>query len=144
MESCYLSQIVDWKDFEQFVAQLYRDDPNLIVQHDITLTGKSGAKRQIDVLVTSRVKFHTIITLIECKYWKVKVDRATVDVVAAAIEDLNISKGVIFTTIGYEEGAQSYAKSKSIDIFIVRELKDEEWGLPGRGHAPLKLYSKKC
>ncbi len=93
--------------------------------------GKSGARRQVDVLITHKTKLHTYTTLVECKKWKEKVDRSVVDVLYAAIEDLNASKGVIFTTSGYEEGAEKYASSKNIDIFVVRELTQEEWGLPG-------------
>ena len=60
------------------------------------------------------------------------MDGDRVDVLAAKIEDLNASKGVIITTIGYEKGAELYAKHKNIDIFVVRELTEEEWGSPGR------------
>lgn len=44
---------------------------------------------------------------------------------------------MIFTTKGYQQGAETYAKSKNIDIFVVRDLLDEEWGEPGRN---LLLY----
>lgn len=128
----YLDKIFDWKEFELFVKKIYEVDPNLIVEHNVTLVGKSGAKRQIDVLITQKSKLHTYITLVECKKWKKKVDRARVDVMVASIEDLNASKGVIFTTNGYEEGAEKYAASKNIDIFVIRELNDKDWGLPGR------------
>ena len=39
---------------------------------------------------------------------------------------------MIFTTKGYEKGAKTYASSINIDLFIVRDLTEEEWGLPGR------------
>lgn len=41
-------------------------------------------------------------------------------------EDLNASKGVIFITVGYEAGAEKYAKSKNIDIFVIKDLTQEE------------------
>lgn len=128
----YMDKLIDWKDFELFIQQMYKTDPNLIVEHDVTLIGKSGAKRQIDVLITQKTKLHTYKTIVECKKWKEKVSRNIVDIVWAGMEDLNASKGVIFTTSGYEEGAQKYAESKNIDIFLIRELLPEEWGAPGR------------
>jgi hypothetical protein len=128
----FIDQLFDWREFEAFVQALYAEDPNLVVEHDVTEEGKSGARRQTDVKVTQRNKLHTFVTLVECKRWKDKVDRQRVDVLAASIEDLGASKGVIFTTSGYEAGAEKYAKSKNIDLFVVRDLTDAEWGLPGR------------
>jgi hypothetical protein len=130
--SAFLSRVIDWKEFELFVADLYRESDELTVDHNVTETGKSGAKRQIDVRVVQRTKLHTIKILVECKFWKSKVDRPVIDSLFAAIEDLNANKGVIFTTVGYEEGALLYAKSKNIDIFIIRDVKEDEWGKPGR------------
>lgn len=123
---------------------MYQEDANLRVEHDVTLVGKSGARRQIDVLITQETKLHKYITLVECKRWKEKIDRSIIDVLYASIEDLNASKGVVFTTSGYEAGAEKYAASKNIDIFVVRELTNEEWGLPGRRiHFYMHLYASK-
>ncbi len=128
----FLNKIIDWKEFEKFVAELYKDDGDVTVEHNVTLKGKSGADRQIDVLITRRTKLHSYQTMVECKYWKNRVERSVVDIVYAGMDDLNISKGVIFTTTGYEAGAVEYAKAKNIDIFLVRDLTPEEWGLPGQ------------
>lgn len=123
-----LENFIDWKDFEKFVAGMYSDDSELKVEHNVTLIGTSGRKRQVDVLVTQTTKLHTYKTLIECKFLKTKVDGDVVDKLAAAIEDLKANKGAIITTIGYEAGAIDYAKSKNIDIFLIRNVLDNEWG----------------
>jgi hypothetical protein len=128
----YLDEIFDWGKFELFVKEFYKSDGELIVEHNVREKGKSGRRRQTDVKVTLKTKLHTYITLIECKRWKNKVDGDRVDVLAAKIEDLSASKGAIITTVGYEKGAELYAKHKNIDIFVVRELTEEEWGSPGR------------
>jgi hypothetical protein len=128
----YLSRLFDWQRFETFVAELYKGSDDVEVSHNVTEHGKSGSKYQVDVLIIQKTKLHSIKILVECKFWQAKVDRHIVNVLAAAIEDLSANKGVIFTTVGYEEGAIHYAKSKNIDIFIVREVKENEWGQPGR------------
>lgn len=132
LKSEFMNKLIDWNDFECFIQKMYEEDPNLTVQHNVTLVGKSGAKRQIDVLVKQKTKMTTMITIVECKRWKQRVNRGIIDIVSAAIDDLNANKGVVFTTSGYEEGAIEYAKYKNIDIFLVRDLLDEEWGRPGR------------
>ena len=131
MES-FLSKLIDWKGFEQFVANMYQNAEEVEVLHNVTEIGVSGAKRQIDVLVLQKSKLHIYKTIIECKFWKDKVSRDRIDVLAAAITDLRANKGVMFTTQGYEEGAINYARDRNIDIFIVRDVLDGEWGKPGR------------
>lgn len=130
--AAFIDQLVDWRKFEKFVGRLFSDDPNVVVEHDVTEAGKSGASRQIDVKLTHKVGDITYVTIIECKRWKDKVDRQRIDVLAATLEDLRASKGVLFTTSGFEEGAEVYARDRGIELFVVRDLRDEEWGLPGR------------
>ncbi|WP_019098337.1 restriction endonuclease [Pseudomonas putida] len=123
--------VKDWNGFEKFVAHLH-EDGEVTVSHDQTLTGKSGATRQIDVVVEHQKGPYKYLTLIECKYWKDSVKREQIDVLHASMLDLNASKGVFFTTKGFQRGAQKYAESKGITLYKVRELTDEEWGLPGK------------
>lgn len=123
--------VEDWNGFENFVAKLH-EDGEVEVLHNQTLTGQSGATRQIDVLLRHNKGPYSYLTLIECKYWKEKVKREQIDVLYASMLDLNASKGVFFTTSGFQRGAQKYAESKGITLYKVRELTDPEWGLPGK------------
>jgi hypothetical protein len=132
MNHPFIDRLIDWKDFERFVHDMYAEDDRLKVEHNVTVTGKSGARRQIDVRFTHHVKDHTYITVAECKRWKEPVTRERIDILDATIEDTDAAKGVMFTTSGYETGAQQYAQAKNIDLFLVRDLTDQEWGLPGR------------
>ncbi|KPG98320.1 hypothetical protein AEQ67_13270 [Pseudomonas sp. RIT-PI-q] len=123
--------VKDWGGFEQLVKSMH-ESGSVEVEHNVTLTGKSGATRQIDVLLKHHCPPYSYLTLIECKYWKRKVERANIDVLAMSISDLSAAKGVFFTTVGYQEGAEIYARSMGITIHVVRELTDDEWGLPGK------------
>lgn len=128
----FLSKLIDWKEFEKFVASIYEDSENVIVKHNVTEIGKSESPRQIDVLVLQQTKLHTVKYVIECKRWKAPVDRDVVDKMVATVEDVGADKGAIFTTKGYEDGALKYAKQKNIDLFLVRDLLDSEWSELGR------------
>ncbi len=114
------------------MRDLYETHPDLEVEHNVTEAGKSGAPRQTDVKFTHRAGGHTYVTLVECKRWKEKVSRDRIDVLASSKRDLNAAKGVMFTTAGYEPGAEAYAKQEGIELFTVRDLTDDEWGRPGR------------
>jgi hypothetical protein len=137
--SGFMSKYYDWASFETFVKDLYEGDGDVTVQRDVTEVDRYGAKRQTDVKITRRSRFHRFTTLVECKRWKDPVSRDRIDVLAASIEALGANNGAIFTTTGFEEGAIAYAKGKGIDLFVVRDLTPEEWGLPGR-HISLHLH----
>jgi Restriction endonuclease len=123
--------ISDWGGFEKLVAKLH-ETGSVAVQHNVVLVGKSGAPRQIDVLVRHKEGLYEHLIIVECKYWKEHVSRLHVDALIAAVNDLNASRGVIFSINGFQEGAVTAAKHAAIDLFQVRELTDVEWGLPGR------------
>lgn len=140
----FMQKLLDWKEFERFVARLYDGSDAVDVQHDVTMHGRSGAKRQVDVLVSVRQPLHTLPILIECKRLKERVDRPRIDVLAAAVDDLGAARGAMFTTVGYEEGAELYARDRKIDLFVIRDLEAREWGLPGRIiRFDLNLFSHK-
>jgi restriction endonuclease Mrr len=136
----FMHKYFDWATFEGFVKELYEKDGDVVVERDVVEVDRHGAKRQVDVKITLRTRFHTFVTLVECKRWKDRVGRDRVDVLAASIEGLGANKGAIFTTTGFEEGAVAYAKSKGIDLFVVRDLLPQEWGLPGRHILLLHAY----
>lgn len=132
--------VKDWGGFEKFIADL-NSTGEVTVEHDVTLTGQSGAPRQIDVLITHQVGLYQHKILVECRYWKQKIKRTHVDAMAFAVKDLGASKGVFFTTKGYQSGAKTVAEKNNIDLFLVREPTDAEWGSPGR---KICLYLQVC
>jgi len=123
--------VQDWGGFERLVADLHRTG-TVTVERAVVLTGRSGVPRQCDVVVRHREGLYEHLVIIECKHWKKSVSRLHVDALTATVADLNASKGVIMTSKGFQSGASDYAKHVGIDLFLVRELTDEEWGLPGR------------
>ncbi|EMW2234510.1 restriction endonuclease [Enterobacter hormaechei] len=132
MKNGFMHKYYDWADFENFIKELYQEEGDVYVERDVTEIDRYGAKRQTDIKITRRTRFHNFITLVECKRWKERVSRDRIDVLASSIDALGAQNGAIFTTTGYEEGAIAYAKGKGIEIFVVRDLTDKEWGLPGR------------
>jgi predicted helicase len=123
--------VADWGGFEKLVAQL-NETGSVTAEHNVTLVGRSGAPRQIDVLARHRNGLYEHLVVIECKYWKDGVSRLHVDALVNAVRELNASRGVIFSVAGFESGAITQAQNDGIDLFKIRELTDEEWGLPGR------------
>jgi hypothetical protein len=123
--------IEDWGGFEKLVAELH-ETGEVTVEHDVVLKGRSGTLRQIDVLVRHKQGLYEHLIVVECKYWNYRVERLHVDALATTVREVGASRGVIFSTKGFQSGAITQAEHEKIDLFIVRELTEEEWGLPGR------------
>lgn len=123
--------VKDWGGFEKLVAALH-ETGDVTVEHNVQLVGKSGAPRQIDVLLKHKQGLYDHIVVVECKYWNTAVERLHVDALATTVREVGAAKGVIFSTKGFQSGALTQAANDNIDLFTVRELTDEEWGLPGK------------
>ncbi len=123
--------IKDWGGFEELVAELHKTG-DVTVERNVVLTGQSGAPRQIDVVLRHKSAFYEHLILVECKYWKRRVRREQVDAFVTAVRDLRAARGVIVSTKGFQQGAVTQARLDGIDLFTIRELSKEEWGLPGR------------
>jgi hypothetical protein len=130
--------VVDWGGFERLVAQLH-ETGHVSVEHNVKLVGRSGAQRQIDVLVRHTEGLYEHLIIIECKHWNSRVKRQDIDEMAVTIRELGASRGVIFSTKGFQKGAIRQAKHETISLFRLREPTDAEWGLPGR-HVDVWLH----
>lgn len=134
-----LSEIfTDWGGFERFIAQLHQTG-SVTVEHNVILTGRSGASRQIDVLVRHKEGLYEHLIVVECKYRKSPIKRHHVDALATTIREVGASRGVIFSTEGFQRGAIEQAEHENIGLFKLRPLEDDEWGKPGR-HIDLWLH----
>lgn len=113
--------VENWSGFEDLVAELHASG-EVTVERDVKLKGKSGAERQVDVLIRHKVGFYEHLIVIECKYLKRRVARQVVDAMITTVDDLNASKGVIFTNRGFQKGALILAKQSGIELYEVRDV----------------------
>jgi len=123
--------IIDWGGFERLIAELHKTG-EVKVEHNVILPGHSGAPRQIDVLVRHKQALYEHLIVVECKYHKTPIERLHIDALATTVREIGASRGVIFAMNGFQSGAITQAKHENIDLFTVRDLTDEEWGLPGK------------
>ncbi|WP_158616556.1 restriction endonuclease [Corallococcus sp. CA054B] len=117
----------DWRELELFIKGIYQDVEEIHASHDLTITDADGAPRQIDVLLDFKKGPHNYKTIVECKHWKSNVERQNIDVLIMTVQKTRASKGVFFTTRGYQSGALTTAKANGIDAFLVRDPHDGEW-----------------
>jgi hypothetical protein len=130
--------VEDWGGFEQLVAKLH-ETGDVKVERNVILKGRSGAPREIDVLLRHKQGLYEHLVVVECKYWNRNVKRRDVDSLIATVREVGAARGVIFSSKGFQSGAITQAAHDTIDLFTVREPTDSEWGAPGR-HVNLYLH----
>jgi restriction system protein len=90
-------------------------------EHRETLTATDG-EYEIDIVVKfTALGGASFITLVECKNWKNRVKRTTVQELLGKIQSTGAHKGIIFTTSEYQSGAVSFAKAHHIGLVIVAD-----------------------
>jgi hypothetical protein len=123
-----LSDIVeDWGGFEEFAELLFKNSPNVTVERNVKLYGRSVTPRAIDVLIRQRTPpTSEIRVIVECKYLNKNVERTEVDALRTVVNETQCHKGVILSRLGFQKGTIDAAKELDIDLFTVRDFRAAE------------------
>lgn len=113
------------KRYEKFVESIYQtltiSDKNTIVEHDVNVKGHDGT-RQIDLLIKSKVADHDLITVVECRDYKSRLDVTHVDGFHSKMIDINANKGVLVTTKGFSLKAKNKANRLGITLCLAADV----------------------
>lgn len=107
-------------EYERLVAATIQD-LNLAgakqVCHQRDFVGKmTGRKIKVDVSFELELHEFTVLCLVECKWYNHKVDVSEVEEFRSKMEDIGAHKGLMFTTVGFQDGAVKYAKAYGIGL----------------------------
>lgn len=117
-----------WKKFEEFVANIQEHlTPNTKVTKNEYLLGKSGVKRQVDVVVRYNLGQFNLLVVIDCKDWTNPVDIRDVGCFADFVEDVGANKGAIVCNSGFTSGALKRAQEKGIDLLRAADAESKDW-----------------
>ncbi len=118
-------------DYEKLVAEIhqgmlkYEGFENIRAEHNVTLTGKSGATHQIDVFWEFKAAGTIYRTCIECKNYSSAVKKSHVAAFAEILKDIGNANGIIATTLSFQKGARLLAEHNNIRLVIVNPLLKE-------------------
>lgn len=98
---------------------------NILVLHDVKISGKSGASHQIDVYWEFKLAGVMYKTCIECKHWNSTVKKSHVASFSTVIDDIGNVTGIFATTVDFQRGARLLAKYKGIRLILVNYLLKE-------------------
>lgn len=108
--------------YEKGIEFLIRQNPKLYfdntkIEWNAKIKGNSGVEHQIDILLTTGEE----LTLIECKNHKRTIGYDVVAKMDSILNDINNSKGIIYSMSGFSSGAEKYAVSKPIKLISMNE-----------------------
>ncbi|CAI3803983.1 restriction endonuclease [Rheinheimera sp. MM224] len=115
-------------EYELLVVQIHQGMlkfdgvENISVEHNVTITGKSGATHQIDVYWEFKLAGVTYRTCVECKNYKTAIKKSQVAAFAEILRDIGNANGIIATTSSYQKGAKLLAQANNIRLVLVNNL----------------------
>jgi len=123
---------LDWQKYEAITKYIYEA---LGAQYGIKvrgygptckIKGKSGLEHQIDVLTEQFDGERPLLTAIECKYWKKKVNKDIVMKLSETMLDSGIASGIIVCKMGFTKDTLTYAEYKGIKLVELREAEEND------------------
>lgn len=123
---------LDWEEYKAITKYIYGA---LGEQYDIKVIGfgrkfkvkgKSNVSNQIEVLTEHFDGGRKLLTAIECKYWKKKVNKDIVMKLSETMQDSGISSGIIVCKTGFTKHTVIYAEHKGIKLAELREAGEKD------------------
>lgn len=122
--------------YEQFVVSVYNaintaersaEFKTAQIETNKKLADRNGVERELDIYWEYTILGHQYKTAIECKNYNSKVSIDKVEAFAQKLRSLNLSKGIMATQVGYQEGAKKTAEAEGISLLVIRETVDSDW-----------------
>lgn len=114
--------MLDWQVLQEDVAKLFMD-----LGCSATVNAKiQGARglHAIDVWIEIKKFGIDLKWVVECKLWNSSVSKEKVLVLKSIVEDVGADRGIIISKIGYQSGANKFAKNTNVYLLTIDELKE--------------------
>lgn len=98
-----------------------------VVEHNISVTGRSGVSHQIDVSWQFKQAGVAHRVLIECKNYSSTVDLGTIRNFHSVVQDITNCVGVMVSKVGFQSGAVEFSQHHGISLKLLRQPIDEDW-----------------
>jgi hypothetical protein len=119
-------------EYEQFVRDIFetllraQGVETVKVEHDVQVQGISRP-HQVDVYWEFRLAgvLHSVI--INCKRYASTVEVGDVEQMKGVLSDVPDARGMLVTTVGYQQGAVDFARIHRIGLKVIRPPEDADW-----------------
>lgn len=110
--------ISDWRSYEREIhAEISSKFSDARVSYNVRLRGaKSGADRQIDILVEEETPGGLLKTVVDAKYYGRTIDVKHVEEFIGLLDDVGVDRGIMITNRGYSKAALARAFNDDVDV----------------------------
>jgi hypothetical protein len=106
--------------YEQFTQRVMQSLLDVVVHHQRVYTGRISQREiKVDVSFTYNVVGADLLFLVECKCYGHSVAVDEVEEFHSKIDDIGAHKGIMVTTVGFQEGAIKTARGRGIALAIL-------------------------
>ncbi|MDR7074724.1 hypothetical protein J2X07_003721 [Fictibacillus barbaricus] len=121
---------VSWRDLQKCVAEIFEDMNYQVLEDAKSFELRGGDTVDLDVWVMDKESPSKFIYIIECKYWKKKVNKEKVHALRTVVSDAGASIGYIISKSEFQEGALEAAKQTNIRLLTWDEFQmtfENQW-----------------
>lgn len=115
-------------EYEKFTQQVIKELAGANIHHQKTYKGRLSQRDiKVDVSFNYNIAGANLLFLVECKCYNHAVPVDDVEEFHSKIDDIGAHKGIMVTTVGYQEGTIKTAKGRGIALaLLTREHKKGE------------------
>ena len=107
-------------DYEKFIQQVMASLVGVTVHHQRVYTGRVSQRDiKIDVSFNYDIAGADLLFLVECKCYGHSVPVDDVEEFHSKIDDIGAHKGIMITTVGFQEGAIKTARGRGIALALL-------------------------
>ena len=107
-------------DYEKFIQQVIASLVGVTVHHQRVYTGRISQRDiKIDVSFDYDIAGANLLFLVECKCYGHSVPVDDVEEFHSKIDDIGAHKGIMVTTVGFQEGAVKTARGRGIALALL-------------------------
>jgi hypothetical protein len=106
--------------YEQFTQKVISSLVGIKVHHRSVYTGRISQRNiKVDVSFNYQVAGANLLFLVECKCYAHSVQVDDVEEFHSKIDDIGAHKGIMVTTVGFQEGAVKTARGRGIALALL-------------------------
>ncbi|MDP2045843.1 MAG: restriction endonuclease [Deltaproteobacteria bacterium] len=107
-------------EYEQFTQKVIASLVGVTVQHQRVYTGRISQREiKVDVSFNYTIAGANLLFLVECKCYGHSVPVDDVEEFHSKIDDIGAHKGIMVTTVGFQEGAVKTARGRGIALALL-------------------------
>jgi hypothetical protein len=107
-------------DYEQFTKKVIQELVGVTVHHQKVYTGRISQRDiKIDVSFNYTIAGSDLLFLVECKCYNHTVPVDDVEEFHSKVDDIGAHKGIMVTTVGFQDGAIKTARGRRIALALL-------------------------